>query len=119
MFTSLVSLTLLRLYLVSLNNCSIVDALNLIVLELSSSEINTSISSYTFSIFDSSSAFSSLTIFLLLNVKSKFFFEIFDTSIFGLRFSDKKFVITGKLKNIKIIIVLANENFERLFKSLL
>ena len=47
------------------------------------------------------------------------FFEIFDTSIFGLRLSDKKFVITGKPKNIKIIIVLANENFERLFKSLL
>ena len=53
MFTSFVSLTLLRLYLVSSNNCSIVEALNLIVFELSSSEINTSISSYTFSRVDS------------------------------------------------------------------
>ena len=55
----------------------------------------------------------------MLNVKSNFFFEIFDTSIFVLKFSDKKFVITGKPKKDKITIMLANENLDKLFKYLL
>ena len=59
-----------------------VEALNLEVFELSSSELKTSISSKTFSRFTSSSTLLlSLIIFLLLKVKSKFFFEIFETSI--------------------------------------
>ena len=114
MFTSFVSLTFLRLYLVSSNNCSIVDALNLEVFKLFSSELNTSISSNTFSKFVSSSTFSFLNISLLLSVKSKFFFDIFETSILVLKFSSIKLVITGKPKKIKITIPLAKENLDKL-----
>ena len=95
-----------------------VEALNLEVFELSSSELKTSISSKTFSRFTSSSTLLlSLIIFLLFKVKSKFFFEMFETSILDWKFSCKKSVTIGNAKKDRIIIVLAKENFERLFRS--